>query len=49
MCVAPEVFVLACRDVTCIGLKMDIRDLKFDDNSFDVAVDKGMCIGWVNL
>ena len=24
------------------GLEMDIRDLKFDDNTFDVAIDKGM-------
>lgn len=23
---------------------MDIRDLKFDDDSFDVAIDKGPCL-----
>lgn len=22
---------------------MDIRDLKFDDDTFDVAIDKGLC------
>lgn len=26
----------------CIGLEMDIRDLKFPDQSFDVVIDKGI-------
>lgn len=37
----------------CIGLEMDIRDLKFPDQSFDVVIDKGIgvikmiqLIGW---
>lgn len=24
-----------------LGYEMDVRDLKFDDESFDVAIDKG--------
>lgn len=24
-----------------LGHEMDVRDLKFDDSSFDVAIDKG--------
>ena len=27
--------------------EMDIRDLKFDDNSFDVAIDKGQFWGCI--
>ena len=26
----------------CIGIEMDITDLKFPDASFDVIIDKGM-------
>lgn len=28
-------------DLFASGHEMDIRDLKFDDDSFDVAIDKG--------
>ena len=27
-----------------IGHEMDVRDLKFEDGAFDVAIDKGMSI-----
>ena len=43
MCVCPtgyfhiEIFERA----TAPGLVMDIRDLRFEDNSFQVAIDKG--------
>lgn len=27
--------------------EMDVRDLKFGDSTFDVAIDKGLCITFI--
>jgi ubiquinone/menaquinone biosynthesis C-methylase UbiE len=37
LCVQPK--LMAHRSV--LGLEMDIRDLKFEDQSFDIVIDKG--------
>lgn len=31
----------ALTDIHDVGLEMDIRDLKFDNESFDAVIDKG--------
>lgn len=41
--------MLTCSTAMKKGLEMDIRDLKFDDNSFDIVIDKGELVCFSNL